>query len=171
MYSAVLHSLPMLKGLDERTLTEVALALEPIQLAPNSVIYREDELADCMYFLSEGIIEMSILLLPAARKADLGLHIIPDTAVRNTMVEMDGAASDDRRQVMSYLNPQSLPQIPSGAVTQASCIEVVVPTVDAHNFGCDSSHSALSLRPTPDPAAAAPPPPSTSILCICNSQP
>jgi CRP-like cAMP-binding protein len=105
LYSAVLHSLPMLKGLDERTLTEVALALEPIQLAPNSVIYREDELADCMYFLSEGTIEMSILLIPSARKADLGLHIIADTAVRDTMVETDGGAANKPRQVIPALNP------------------------------------------------------------------
>jgi len=85
----------MFKGLDEHTLTELALALEPMQIAPKTIIYREGELGDCMYFISNGEVTMSMLLLDAHTKEELGIQIVPDAALsENLVVSGDGKSGE-----------------------------------------------------------------------------
>ena len=45
------------------------------------MIYREGQLDDCMYFLHEGEVELSILLLTADQKSRYGAYIKSDPSV------------------------------------------------------------------------------------------
>ena len=43
-----------------------------MQIAPKTIIYREGELGDCMYFISNGEVTLSMLILDAETKSELG---------------------------------------------------------------------------------------------------
>lgn len=92
LYREVLHSLPMFKGLDEACITELALALQPLQLPPDTVIYREDEIGDSMYFVSEGEVRLSMIMVSAQKKKELGLRVVTDTKLSDAV-----SLSSDRK--------------------------------------------------------------------------
>lgn len=81
LYREVLSQMPLFTALSEQALTALSLALEPIQRAPGEVIYREGQLDDCMYFLHNGEIQLSMALLTAAQKVEYGAHIHSNVTV------------------------------------------------------------------------------------------
>jgi len=86
LYRATLSQMPTFKKLSEASLTALSLALEPVQRAPGEVIYREGQLDDCMYFLHEGEVELSIVLLTNEQKHQLGAHIKSDPSLMDARV-------------------------------------------------------------------------------------
>ena len=88
-FKKALHAVPMFKGLDEQCLTELALALQPIQMAPGEHIYREGDSGDCMFFLHSGFVELSILLMTEEEKERNGVRMAANTV--QTDLQMAGA--------------------------------------------------------------------------------
>jgi hypothetical protein len=63
---------------------------QPCQIAPNTVIYREGELGDSMFFVSQGEVTMSMLIMDHAAKEEQGIHIISDISLRDHGTFHDG---------------------------------------------------------------------------------
>eukprot|EP00281_Chroomonas_sp_CCMP1168_P023902 CAMPEP_0206224718 /NCGR_PEP_ID=MMETSP0047_2-20121206/7173_1 /ASSEMBLY_ACC=CAM_ASM_000192 /TAXON_ID=195065 /ORGANISM="Chroomonas mesostigmatica_cf, Strain CCMP1168" /LENGTH=885 /DNA_ID=CAMNT_0053647689 /DNA_START=105 /DNA_END=2759 /DNA_ORIENTATION=+ len=100
LYRQMLSRMPLLKDLSEASLTALSLALEPMQLAPGEVIYREGQYDNCMYFLSEGEVELSMVLLSQAQKRAFGAHVQIDTAVSDWVPETDSMnAAKERARI------------------------------------------------------------------------
>ena len=68
---------------------------KPCQIAPNTVIYREGELGDSMFFVSQGEVTMSMLIMDHASKEEQGIHIISDLSLRDhgTFHDFDSKSS------------------------------------------------------------------------------
>ena len=82
IYRNILQRLPLFKRLDDFVITDLALALNPLQLAPHTFVYREDDIGDSMYFVSSGQVEMSIFLLSLQKKKEISLKVVADTSYR-----------------------------------------------------------------------------------------
>ena len=82
IYRKILQRLPLFKRLDDFVITDLALALNPLQLAPHTFVYREDDIGDSMYFVSSGQVEMSIFLLSLQKKKEISLKVVADTSYR-----------------------------------------------------------------------------------------
>lgn len=84
----------MFKGLDEQCLTELALALQPVQIAPGEFIYREGDDGDSMFFLHSGNVELSLLLMTEKEKERNGVRIAANTVESDILLrnKRDGPA-------------------------------------------------------------------------------
>jgi len=65
--------------------------MEPMLLQPGTVIYHDGEIGDCMYFLSEGEVEFTLLMMSTQRQRELGLRIVSDPRIGD-----DGPANEVR---------------------------------------------------------------------------
>lgn len=83
VYRHTLNKLPLLSGLPEACLTAMALKLEARSMAPGEVIYREGEVGDCLFFLCEGSVELSMLMMTNKARDALGAHPVHDPAVKD----------------------------------------------------------------------------------------
>eukprot|EP00290_Baffinella_frigidus_P019118 CAMPEP_0180198636 /NCGR_PEP_ID=MMETSP0987-20121128/5286_1 /TAXON_ID=697907 /ORGANISM="non described non described, Strain CCMP2293" /LENGTH=945 /DNA_ID=CAMNT_0022153677 /DNA_START=48 /DNA_END=2883 /DNA_ORIENTATION=- len=86
IYTETISSMPMFKGMPAAALTDMALALEHVQVPAGEILYEEGMPGDRMYFLRKGTVQMSILLLTEKQKRELGptaIHKAIETGVVN----------------------------------------------------------------------------------------
>ena len=92
LYKDVLQKLPLFTSLNDDVLTELALSLKPIQVPPNQIVYKEGDHGDCVYFLTKGCVESSVVMMSNKRQKELGMRVVPDTRARDLNLNSEPVA-------------------------------------------------------------------------------
>jgi CRP-like cAMP-binding protein len=105
LYKQVLQRLPIFMSLDDNALTDLALSLKPLQMSPNTVVYKEGDWGDCVYFLTKGCVELSIMLTGQPRAKELGLRVVQDVqwshmGTQNDVLSFETVSTDDDGNVI-----------------------------------------------------------------------
>lgn len=90
---SILH-LKFFRGLSEECITALALELESVQYAPGEVLYYEGGPGDALYFMQDGEVELSILMLSDEKKAEYGASVIPDPAISDCYENLQNLPDD-----------------------------------------------------------------------------
>jgi hypothetical protein len=113
----------------------LSLSLEPIQISPGEVIYREGQTDDCMYFLHEGEVELSMLMLTEAQKIEFGAHIQSDPSLM------------ERRSNAQVPQPSTPNPKPSTSSSARSSLNPKPLTLDPKPSTSSSARSSLNPKP------------------------
>jgi hypothetical protein len=95
---SILH-LKFFRGLSEECITALALELVPVQYAPGEVLYYEGGPAEAIYFMQDGEVELSILMLSNVKKEQYGSKIIPDPSFSDCYENLDHLSEEEKQTI------------------------------------------------------------------------